>query len=381
MYAFGTAVKGSFRRRRFVTQLIVLIFLFGIPESPECKVSGPCGDCHTMHSSQGDTTAIPDNWDLTEARESLLVNSCLGCHTGVNTGTNTIPYVMATSEPVFGSGTLAGGNFWWVKNIAGPDGDAKGHNIFLDETDANLDKAPGSTILSCGVADSCHDNLSEPYVDGQDPDLARLNGKYGCEGCHLAPAHHADDTVEPVINSTEEGWYRFLSGHESGAAKGVAGIEDDDWQYTKSAADHNEYLGDSTYDKAQPGNMARLGNTMTGFCVGCHGNFHVQAEDNSWIRHPSDAVIPNRTEYADAFGAGGSGTGTYDPNVPVARETLTAVSSDVTIGSDMVMCLSCHVPHGSPYDDLLRWDYSTMQAGSGSNTNGCFACHTTKDGA
>ena len=93
----------------------------------------------------------------------------------------------------------------------------------------------------------------------------------------------------------------------------------------------------------------------------------------AFLRHPSDYVIPNGTEYA-AYTA-------YDLSAPVARPTLaTASSGTVTPGTDMVMCLSCHVAHGSDQDYLLRFDYSTMTAGSGSDatTGGCLACHTTK---
>ena len=67
----------------------------------------------------------------------------------------------------------------------------------------------------------------------------------------------------------------------------------------------------------------------------------------------------------------------YNPLVPVARPSLATVSNTVAPGTDMVMCLSCHVAHGSPYDDLLRWDYALMEAGS-SNTGGCFVCHAGK---
>ncbi|TSA10529.1 MAG: hypothetical protein D4R73_05115 [Deltaproteobacteria bacterium] len=28
---------------------------------------------------------------------------------------------------------------------------------------------------------------------------------------------------------------------------------------------------------------------------------------------------------------------------------------------------------------MLKWDYTTMVAGGGSNTTGCFTCHTQKD--
>jgi hypothetical protein len=48
-----------------------------------------------------------------------------------------------------------------------------------------------------------------------------------------------------------------------------------------------------------------------------------------------------------------------------------------------VMCLSCHRAHGSPYNDMLRWDYDGMVAGNGSgggnDGTGCFKCHSEKD--
>lgn len=50
----------------------------------------------------------------------------------------------------------------------------------------------------------------------------------------------------------------------------------------------------------------------------------------------------------------------------------------VDLGVDKVMCLSCHRAHGSPYPDMLRFDYN-MEAGGGTSTDGCFKCHTNKD--
>jgi predicted CXXCH cytochrome family protein len=92
--------------------------------------------------------------------------------------------------------------------------------------------------------------------------------------------------------------------------------------------------------------------------------------------------IPNSGEYASVATFG------YDPLSPVARTDAAMTllgntpSASVAATSDMVMCLSCHRPHGSPYDDLLRWDYGDMVAGTdGPLANkGCFYCHSTKDG-
>jgi len=55
------------------------------------------------------------------------------------------------------------------------------------------------------------------------------------------------------------------------------------------------------------------------------------------------------------------------------------VSSVVTPGTDRVMCLSCHRAHGSPYLDMLRWDYNTMIAADSTKSGGCFICHTNKN--
>ena len=329
------------------------------------SVSGPCGNCHTMHNSQGGNSMVVGGG---ESKPALLINDCVGCHTGTNIG-GTTPYVLSDSgKPTFGENTLAGGNFWWVENVD----DAKGHNVFEANPDEALSGgAPGRNIGCGGIgSNSCHKNLHLPYSSG-----SGLNGKQGCTGCHMISSlngtkgfHHADDGLpgeNTLVNSAEQGWYRFLTGHEMhhGGGHGVSGIEHDKWNYGADASSHNEYLG-------VPGTGNISTHTMTSYCCGCHANFHDQESGGCWIRHPSDAVIPNKGEYALMSKA-------YNPLVPVARPSLATVSNTVAPGTDMVMCLSCHVAHGSPYDDLLRWDYALMEAGS-SNTGGCFVCHAGK---
>lgn len=373
---------------------LIISFVLLLPyiaNNSYARVAGQCSNCHTMHNSQGgDWKDIQSTWTAGESRDNLICNTCVGCHTGTNNGNNTTPYVMGINEPVFidkeNSNTLAGGNFWWVAQ----GDDDKGHNIFPDNGDDYLDKAPGDMgFASCG-SNACHANLHLPAGSS-----GILYGKSGCQGCHLRTQHHADDTNTNLVNSEKQGWYRFLSKHtfddSRSSSIGVEGIEHVRWNYGATASSHNEYLG-----KNQNGGYGfggNLGNTTTAFCTGCHGNFHTdqrngeEEDTNPWIRHPSDAVIPHSGEYAQAFGANGTGgTGTYDPNVPVARPSLdgwTESSNIVTPGTDMVMCLSCHVAHGSPYPDMLRWDYATMIAGGEEgkpkNTDGCFKCHTEKN--
>ncbi len=336
--------------------------------SAMAKVTGPCSDCHTMHNSQDNSHMILNtDIDGTEGTDgggytSLTRGTCIGCHTGdVNSGP--IPFVNSATDP--GETYLAGGNFYWV---AQPGGSAKGHNVKGIPgmaADAVLTAAPGAAT---GCAESCHVTLFEPKSDTLDT---------GCQGCHLAPKHHALQQAAGAPALKVNGFFRFLSGHSvtPEIAPGVEGIEDDDWQYTNDANDHNEYLGLVSANSL--GGFDNIGgNTMTAYCTGCHGKFHTQSDvNNDWIRHPSDAVLPDTGEYL--------GYTIYDPIAPVARPDLTTIADtgSVANNSDMVMCLSCHRAHGSPNDDLLRWDYKDMVAGDDTKTGGCFVCHTTKNGS
>ncbi|MDL1967401.1 MAG: hypothetical protein LWW97_02345 [Deltaproteobacteria bacterium] len=361
------------RKKLLLWSLLMVISLLLWGEGiGNAAVTGRCDNCHTMHNSQ-------DGSDLYASGpyDHLLVGGCVGCHSSsteeqtYNLGTSTVPVVNYTGgEP---STYLAGGNFWWVATAGGND-DTKGHNVMeISAQDTNIsatEEAPGNTY--CTGAGGCHQTLAVKQT------VQSTLGS-GCQGCHLNVQHHTYDGSGTKYVGTAP-WYRFLSGHSGGAAAnyGVEGIEDDDWQKTVSAADHNEYKG---LTGENSGTIMAGDGTMTAFCSGCHGNFHSEQDTGTpgqWTRHPSDFTIPNSGEYASVAD--------YDPLSPVARtdSAMTGFgdtpSATVTAGSDMVMCLSCHRPHGSPYADLLRWDYSSMVAGSGTGMNtGCFYCHSNKD--
>ena len=370
---------------RYIVFAVFLGLIF-MPYTALAMVSGPCYKCHAMHFSQ---SPWPTGWQSEGPNDYLLVKKgggghcspCVSCHSSETSSTYEdlggglkvpIVFYLGASAP---TEYLAGGNFWWVKEGLG-DNDTKGHNVFLHEGDQfNPTNAPGNTI-TCG-SNACHENLSEPF-DG--PDMGyNLPGKYGCEGCHLNVRHHANDHPPGqggLVTTIDQGWYRFLSGHWT---DGVEGYEDAYWEEGlhdggnhQGASDHNEYMGDTSAS-----GIGLSSHTISAFCAGCHANFH-----NSQNRHPSDAVIPDTagSEYADT---GGATDHYYDPLSPVARPSpLSDPPSDPTHvhpGTDMVMCLSCHRPHGSPYPDLLRWDYASQQAGGGGDDKGCFYCHTQKD--
>ncbi len=352
-----------------------------------------------MHNSQNGSVVTVSG----EPHKYLTVANCVGCHSNegsttiVVVGETRIPIVLNAAEPVYpsdgsASGVLAGGNFYWVENV----GDEYGHNVI--NPDSYLDWAPGGDTEfgvvpnSCGF-EGCHKSLASiRYGPGPGPLFNPIKGN-GCIGCH-DPAHHANDeqyVLSGGYKYVDEsgGGYRFLN--KAGARfwdipphnpPAVAGIEDPDWEQTVSASDHNEYQ-----DSPKPSVPIGYGNQAQGisdFCAGCHNTFHSWPEGswpnggngNPWLRHPSGVELPNQGEYANYT--------VYNPLVPVARKDaatlqgFNAPSSQVTPGQDKVMCLSCHRAHGSPYPDMLRWDYSSCEVGSGNSTCGCFVCHSTK---
>ncbi len=372
--------------------ILSIIFSIALCSHVNAEVTGDCVNCHTMHSSQGGGPVAYEFSggsfsSTTNPQNTLLISDCVGCHTAIDSSTwkDTItgaPIVYNTSAPDYGATTgdgkyagLAAGNFYWV----GQD-QANGHNIFVADT--ALTDAPGR--VSSGCTSDCHNSLTYSGI------LCTYRGWLGsCGNCHMVTGdstypsntrwHHRDDSG-PVVDSPEEGWYRFLGGHQSGDGRGVAGIEDPDWEHTPTSTSHNEYLGKVDSAKSTSGGFYRVGaNAISGFCMGCHNAFHIQDTTGSgaspWIRHPSDAVIPITGEYA--------GYTTYNPLAPVARPSLTgwtgpssSVNESGASAKDLVMCLTCHRAHASPYYKMLRWDYKSTTLAT--SLSGCRVCHSMK---
>jgi predicted CXXCH cytochrome family protein len=364
------------KKKLLKISVVLTALLFGaVLFSPAAaKVSGPCNNCHTMHNSQnGSSMALTGaGWDgatlqgtPTDTPNSrLTITTCVGCHTATTGGT-IIDLGDGTRVPIVNSGggypasPLAGGNF---NPVSGNH--QKGHNVEgIAGEDSNLSIVPGQQIggndqLSISDCLNCH----IPALVGW-PGIPFVKTRTGdvliCEDCHT-PRHHTNDSATLVDGAG--GWYRFL--YE------VKGIEDPDWEQTVTSQKHNEYQGET----------ASYGNSISDKGCACHGQYHALrtpgkvGDGSPWLKHPADVALPTTGEYAAYI--------IYDPQAPVARPDLsgyTDPTQTVTPGVDQVMCLSCHRPHGTLHDDILRWDYQTMQAGGGSNTTGCFICHTKKD--
>ena len=231
---------------------------------------------------------------------------------------------------------------------------------------------PAPNALTCAGTTGCHGDRT-------------VGDEFGAvAGGHHGPGGAANGYVAGDATDMSDA-FRMLGG--------VAGVEDADWEYTVSATDHNLYKGDVRTSEA----AVAASTSISSLCAQCHGAFHngvgsLQPASNvsfgtPWVRHPTDfdmSALATTSEYA--------GYTAYSTEAPVAVETMgtTTVVATTTHagglgtgdGNAIVTCISCHRAHGSPYDDLLRWQYSTMDAHNGTTGNvGCFQCHTTKDDA
>ena len=288
------------------------------------------------------------------------------------------------------------------------------HKVFTTEVATPFD------AFTCAGARGCHGTRSQVLAGETIDDdgnaatdnvfviSARRVGIAAISGAH----HNAYDGAKDATNYPDDetafhdgqrvaDGYRFIVG-----LKGY-GNETTRWSNV-DGSNHNEYYGgdaglpamasecDACHIEGHSGGTNSYSafnstirvpdNSITGFCTTCHGKFHSSGAGQDYVengvsgaflRHPTDYVIPNRDEY--------SAYTNYSITAPVARPTLyTASSSEVTPGTDMVMCLSCHKAHGTQYDYKLRFDYNAMTAGGYTNVSssiaegGCFNCHTTK---
>ncbi|MBN1930622.1 MAG: hypothetical protein JW786_03315 [Desulfobacterales bacterium] len=343
--------------------LIAFLFFFIIGIGLNTRQLGasvpqmPCSACHVMHKAE-------DDYRLTLSdRKALLNNTCIGCHTGTNNGGDT-PYVFSSIEPIYNltgteanTNTLAGGNFYWVKQSGG---DSMGHNVAdLQNPDENLLTPPGFDGGRPAADGTIPGNGTWPV--GQSVSCA---GTYGCHGKHdstfettaIKGSHHQGGNGAIIAPGTEPaGGYRMLVG--------IAGYEDPDWEFRPTSSKHNQYKG-------ADGTGGSDDSTISYLCAECHWDYHIDIAP--WIHHPSDYDMGNTaidSEYREYGGVSNA----YEIVTPVGSNVVSAVKSNVTFNDDtIVTCISCHRAHGTPYAKSFRWDYM------GGIGDGCTNCHTSK---
>ncbi|MDW7772484.1 MAG: cytochrome c3 family protein [Desulfobulbaceae bacterium] len=348
--------------------LLTGLLMLGWCLSAQARVSGPCVNCHTMHNSQG---GKPMNWDESfTPNPALLLGDCIGCHTGSNTGFNSTPFVFSITGPEYKatgtepeSNTLAGGSFYWMANIS----DRMGHNVYgLAGPDGTLSLPPGG--------------------DGSFSDQLNCAGSMGCHGrqnesgqiTSMRATHHYKNHSEWQDGSTPAASYRFLDT--------IQGFGDREYEFRPTDQQHNKYYGIDRTGETEPAD-----GTISSQCARCHEYYHdgsgslvsgTAFGSGVWIRHPTDFDMSNAAssdEYERYNGGSGSGN-MYSVVSPVATtDTSNTVNATIYSTNDdaVVMCLSCHRAHGTPFNGLLRWDYKSWPAPGG--YNGCAVCHTAKD--
>lgn len=358
---------------RHISRILTALFLVALSTAVQAKVKGQCANCHTMHNSQ-------ENLPVTVGDDpilSLLLDDCVGCHSGTNTSSSTTPYVLDTDGPLYdttgteaGSNTLAGGNFYWVSQGS----DRTGHNILgLADADVPLANSPpgGDDLtgqLRCAGSLGCHGDQS---IDDQIVAMRKTH-------------HFKDHTLWQDGGSLADS-YRFLDT--------IQGLGDPEYEYHPTPQQHNKYFGK---DRISESDDAVNEGTMSSQCARCHEYFHngagrlVPAFYGSslgggvWIRHPVDfdmSRASSSTEY-QSYNGGSGADNPYSVIAPLATADADDSTDDIdtvyTKPDDaVVMCLSCHRAHGTPYDGILRWDYKSWPGVGG--YNGCAVCHTSKD--
>jgi len=394
-----------------ILPVLTAFFLFCQPAW--ASVKGVCSNCHTMHNSEGGSDMVLDplggtTWGgdcqgcHSQPREEMLTYTCIGCHAKGTTAIDS-PGVLDIPQVYYdGSTELAAGNFKYILT----NGDSSGHNVHgwgmvnggpVIWPDLELDEPPGYNE----DMDPSPFSFVSDYPGVLAGRQVLCAGAFGCHGNRAIKSqtratygtHHADDSVlkfGTAYDSAKQGAtpgtsYRFLNG--------VEGFEDDDWEYTVSSTDHNEYAGAAL-------SGARISQsevfTMSQFCASCHGNFHMSGgasgtgigDSSAWIRHPTDVQIPSGASYPYKDYVNymtDSGTDPDELSVRVARidlsqvETAPGNTTQITDDNAAVFCLSCHKAHASQYPDMLRFDYEIMKTGGAdAGKTGCFACHRDK---
>jgi predicted CXXCH cytochrome family protein len=176
------------------------------------------------------------------------------------------------------------------------------------------------------------------------------------------------------LHHSSSSGYRFLyveAGNQGSTNTAVNGKKSTTWEAGgATTTNHNVYDGDT-------------GDSVSSFCANCHTNFHGSANTGSvsaFTRHPTDeeAVI-NNIDVAE-----------FTPTSAEVNETpfgftnaqVTAMSTGDMTGYTSTLgkaiCLSCHRAHGTAQKDILRFTYSTMNAGAGGNNGGCETCHVAQ---
>jgi hypothetical protein len=330
-----------FKRSLVLGGLIAGAFL--LPSLAAAAVEGPCVNCHTMHNSQNGAAVFGTTYG-DPAKANLLGGSgCAGCH-AVATKEN-----LATGRTAAGSAT--GDGVPQVDYTAGA-GYVLNGGYFTHATDATKDTVQHNVV---GIAPD------ESTIPGGTAPGGTMTTQLVCVDCHSKTGHHKNPA----------GSYRMLPGTNNTSTSGQAtkyGPKLIDVAAGATVGTRSEVLYQAT--------------RMNEMCATCHPTFHTlanQGDGATWLRHPTDVQVTNSTSFPSIVTL--KAAGDID-EVVVGTTTLPAgtvrVTSNNAATDGTVMCISCHVPHGGPYKDMLSYNYSPTDnvAGLGGASTGCETCHS-----
>lgn len=340
-------------KKKIAICLIVLLSLVLVYGFADANVTGRCDKCHTMHNSQNNAPMAKANGggDSTTPFGHLTRASCVGCHNGLVTGSGA-PNIFGTP----GIDMTAGGTFKTTVVDAAAGDYHKVHNVrdigWTREESELLNATPGAE--------------SGGYTEPAGATQLTCAGTLGCHGDHTLAGSDAG------IRGFHHGWkagYRYLQFYDGSTSTAIQGKGSSNWELGgATAVNHNVYF-------AMNGTSGSSNDSINALCSLCHGDFH-GADDvksgTTWIRHPTENLLSDAAGWTMA-----NVTVDYENNpfsFNGAEYAAATTGTAYTTTGARVACISCHRAHGTPYSDILRWDYATMLAG-GAGTTGCLGCH------
>jgi hypothetical protein len=292
-----------------------------------------------MHDSQ-DGNAGAGNPTLLSAVD------CLGCHANADENTSAGGATSAPFAPQVD----------WA--VGGPAGFINNAGFFDNNSDdATHHNVDGLMNATAGVADFNITNAGNSTAPGGTFPTGPALGAptLVCQDCHDGSgAHHGSGA----------GSYRLILGNT-----------------TTGQADFGALASGATVTNGTRGEVVYNASDMNLLCQNCHPQFHQDydpavvngnpgnqrsATAGTWVRHPTDIKVEN------------TATGLSIVPINAGTDNDTIVVGTNGVDTDIIMCLSCHLPHGGRYNDLLAFNYggSGSYAGDGDATGGSQGCET-----
>lgn len=381
------------------------------------KVTGPCVNCHTMHNSQALATMAVNTVYGDGAYGALTKDTCLGCHTTTtadpldgNYPRVSLNVAVSPTSPIGATAPYCAGGFF--TNSGGNHND-NSHTLNSTAIPAGYSGTwyTGTTSvapyagLQCAGSSGCHGN--EGYIDPNDAIKGGHHQTLDLPGQNFYPGGNSGYRMTHVYGVTANNGSTMGGGYNNSTptfpyplAFNPNGAEDYEVQLCRDIAavaissdsSYNIYSATNITAPGSPGApIAPTAPTVSAFCAKCHSNFHwitkSAATGGAWIRHPTDVALNiNKADFAPIYSNWDYKDRFYNP--PAFNLTTPPVPGAawapgfgpvIPTGTDLYCsCLSCHRAHGTPYADILRFDYAAQTAGQTTLDYGCVGCHAKK---